>query len=619
MALKAQRRIAAILLCGVALAARLACGDAYDPPASYYNAATGTGATLKGQLLTIMSTGQIQRTYGDFRYSTALQDQDPNNPNNILLMYADNTNIRSSVPGTWDSTPAALWNREHVWPVSLQGGNDPSNTTTGHRADPFSLRPADPGINTSRGNKPYGFEDTTGGHGAVAGGYYFPGDADKGDAARSLFYSETRYGPSLGLTLTDAVPGGFQMGDLSSLLAWHYLDVPDTFERRRNQVIYSQALNPTYYTNNRNAYIDHPEFVWSVFVNQTNDSQISIAGATVNANGSSTRNVDLGRVFTGGSVPGAQNFTLNKAGNNGTYYEVTTGGAATSSISGRFNAFRTNAPDSKSISVGLNTNTTTAGLRSGTVTVDNLDITPGSNGGVGHGANDNNDTFNVSLTVLDHSQPSYQSGSTLTTLTHDFGTLNVGSSSPSFGLDVFNQLATAGFTANMDFDSVVASGIPAGFDTTSLTAAAGSLVLVGGASQNFATLMNTGALGAFSATYTLMFSDENITGALNKSLTLMLTGQVKLLGDYNEDNVVDAADYVVWQDSIGQGVTAYSGADGNGDSMVDADDYLVWTANFGRVASGTGAAVFAAVPEPGAWVLMIIGVAFGTLSRQRRG
>ena len=82
-------------------------------------------------------------------------------------------------------------------------------------------------------------------------------------------------------------------------------------------------------------------------------------------------------MLVGGAVPAAQRLTLNKAGHNGTYFEVTTSGAATSSLTGRFNAFRTNQTDSKSINVGLSTTTATAGLRSGTVTIDNLDITTG--------------------------------------------------------------------------------------------------------------------------------------------------------------------------------------------------------------------------------------------------
>src|SRR5437867_3057468 len=96
-----------------------------------------------------------------------------------------------------------------------------------------------------------------------------------------------------------------QLGNLTRLLEWHFAAPPDSFERRRNQVIYDS------YQHNRDPFTDHPEYVWSVFVNQTNDSQISIAGTTVNADGSSTKTVDLGRVFVGAAVPGAQTSTLN--------------------------------------------------------------------------------------------------------------------------------------------------------------------------------------------------------------------------------------------------------------------------------------------------------------------
>ena len=218
---------------------RLCNADQYSPPAAYYSGVSGTGATLKTQLGAAMTAGHVQRSYGDFRYSAALSDADPNHPGNILLAYT-----RESVSAAWDS--GSTWNREHVWPVSLQPGSAPSNSTTGNRGDPHALRPADPSTNTSRSNSPYGFADSTGENGYVSGTYYFPGDSDKGDVSRQLFYSDTRYA-DLGISLVDGNPGSNEMGDLSALLAWHYLDPPDEFDRRRNQVIYSQALNPSYF------------------------------------------------------------------------------------------------------------------------------------------------------------------------------------------------------------------------------------------------------------------------------------------------------------------------------------------------------------------------------------
>ena len=57
-----------------------------------------------------------------------------------------------------------------------------------------------------------------------------------------------------------------------------------------------------------------------------------------------------------------------------------------------------------------------------------------------------------------------------------------------------------------------------------------------------------------------------------------------LPGDYNLDEVVDAADYTVWRDTLGQAVANhYDGADGDGDGTVDPDDYQVWKDHFGDV------------------------------------
>jgi hypothetical protein len=55
-----------------------------------------------------------------------------------------------------------------------------------------------------------------------------------------------------------------------------------------------------------------------------------------------------------------------------------------------------------------------------------------------------------------------------------------------------------------------------------------------------------------------------------------------LPGDYNRDETVDAADYVLWRKTMGSGVSTFDGADGNGSGYVDPEDYPVWTENFGE-------------------------------------
>jgi hypothetical protein len=251
-------------------------------------------------------------------------------------------------------------------------------------------------------------------------------------------------------------------------------------------------------------------------------------------------------------------------------------------------------------------------LKSGTVSIDNLDVT--TSGGTGHGAMDANDVFNVSLTVLDHATPSFAAGSEVVTLMHDFGSVAQYSAAPTFNFDVFNFGALPAFTADLDFDGVMSTG-DASLLTTNLGDSAGMLSLDGGSSQSFAAMLDSAAPGAFSATYTLSFSDEDLPGALEKSLTLTLVGEVLpalLAGDYNRDEVVDAADYTIWRNTLGTNVAAFDGADGDGDMLVDDDDYQVWKDHFGETAgSGSGGAPVSqlAVPEPAGWPLAGMGLA----------
>jgi T5SS/PEP-CTERM-associated repeat protein len=86
-----------------------------------------------------------------------------------------------------------------------------------------------------------------------------------------------------------------------------------------------------------------------------------------------------------------------------------------------------------------------------------------------------------------------------------------------------------------------------------------------------------------------------------------------IVGDYNGDGSVDAADYVVWRDSLGATVTAFNGADGSGNGLVDQEDYDLWKSSFGTVlAAGAGSG--AAVPEPTTLVMLM----FAAVSSCRR-
>jgi hypothetical protein len=88
---------------------------------------------------------------------------------------------------------------------------------------------------------------------------------------------------------------------------------------------------------------------------------------------------------------------------------------------------------------------------------------------------------------------------------------------------------------------------------------------------------------------------------------------VRLAGDYNGNGIVDAADYTVWRDSLGQTGTGLA-ADGNGNGSIDSSDYGVWKANFGDH-SGSGASANTAVPEPTTLSMLLAGIL--TISSRR--
>lgn len=500
------------------LLAQAALADAWDPPANFYDSATGTGATLKSQLQTIMSNGHIQRSYGDFRYSSRIHDADPDHSGNILLVYN-----RQSVSGGWDS--GATWNREHVWPQSRQPG-DASNSSRGNLGDPHSLRPCNTSLNGSRGNKPYAYGTTFGNY-SSQGSYWFPGDADKGDIARCLFYSATRYS---GLTLVDSFPSGYQMGNLSSCIAWNYLDPPDEFERRRNHTIFSSAYNPTYYTNNRNAYIDRPEFVWSVYGPGANDSTIYV-GAVPAADGSSYESIELGPVIVGAAMPADVSLDLSKDGADPTYYEVTTSGAAYSSISGRYNPFIYD-PQTISLTVGLDGDTNTVGTLSGSIEIDNLDP---SSGGVGQGSDDGDDVIDVTLQVLRSAAASFESNVVTDTTTV------VDSVDPNSTLTIHVPVYNVGFDADqaeLDIDSVtgLSAGLTIGSGVPSSFGSQGELELVFD-STNLVS-------GEYTYNLTVAVSDEDVPGAASDELylDLQITVTAGLCGDMNCDGVLDVFD-----------------------------------------------------------------------------
>ena len=93
-------------------------------------------------------------------------------------------------------------------------------------------------------------------------------------------------------------------------------------------------------------------------------------------------------------------------------------------------------------------------------------------------------------------------------------------------------------------------------------------------------------------------------GATFKDFSVVI-GSAALLGDYNGDNTIDAADYTVWRDLSN---TAGPLPNDPTPGTIDSTDYDYWKAHFGETLGRGSVAGGGAVPEPSAialfaWVL----------------
>jgi len=94
-----------------------------------------------------------------------------------------------------------------------------------------------------------------------------------------------------------------------------------------------------------------------------------------------------------------------------------------------------------------------------------------------------------------------------------------------------------------------------------------------------------------------------------------------LVGDYNANGVVDAADYTVWRNTLGQSGTGLA-ADGSGNGQVGDEDYVLWKQNFGApLGAGSGAGSVGTlasriVPEPASFLLTTLAIAAIFLKRR---
>ena len=258
-------------------------------PTGYYDGTVGlSGAALKTKLWEIIKNGHRDKGYDGLwtAYYTTDRDKYYEKDNSLLDMYSEKPTSNDSYNFTLGSNQCGVggnynsegdcYNREHTIPQSSFKDGYPM------RSDVHHVLPTDGYVNNKRGTYPYGvvasssWTSTNGsklGSSAVngySGTVFEPIDEFKGDFARIIFYFATRYEniisnvsfPMFG----DSAYPGISSWSLPMLLQWHTNDPVSEKEIDRNNAAYS-------FQGNRNPFIDHPEYINSIWGTPVADSQ----------------------------------------------------------------------------------------------------------------------------------------------------------------------------------------------------------------------------------------------------------------------------------------------------------------------------------------------------------
>ena len=257
-------------------------------PPTYYNTASGkSGAELKTALYNIIK-GHTQVSYTPGVWN-AFYTTDKKANGKVWDMYSDVPGgtppyeyTLGSSQGSSSADEGCCYNREHSFPKSWFGDVPPMNV------DLFHLYPTDVHVNSLRSNLPYGTVSSpswTSKNGSKVGPCSAPGytasvfepiDAYKGDFARTYFYMVTRYEDIVASwnsnkeakpTLDGTKFPSFNTWILNVLLAWNTADPVSQKEIDRNNAVFAIQ-------NNRNPFIDHPEYanlIWTSSVGLSNE------------------------------------------------------------------------------------------------------------------------------------------------------------------------------------------------------------------------------------------------------------------------------------------------------------------------------------------------------------
>lgn len=244
---------------------------------SYYNDVNLflTGTQLRDALATkVINTHSNSLSYSEIWEAIRVTDEDPNNSNNVILLYGwengSDGNVTNDLSRGKNENGGSVgdWNREHTFANSLANPDLDSNTSNGPPySDAHNLRPTDVQRNGQRGSRLF---SAGSGNSGTVGSYWYPGDATaggtdwRGDVARIVMYMYLRYGNQCAPNLVaNGTANSIDANMINLLLDWNAADPVSSYEDARNN--YHQNISNANAQGNRNPFIDNPRLATQIW------------------------------------------------------------------------------------------------------------------------------------------------------------------------------------------------------------------------------------------------------------------------------------------------------------------------------------------------------------------
>ena len=165
-------------------------------PSNYYESCLGLEGLELRQALHNIIDDHTSWSYSITKDILRSSDKDPNNPNNVILVYCGSSIDAYDFASNLEPD---FWSREHVWPKSHGDFSlgDPYEIPL--YSDAHNLKPADLTMNTVRGDKDFDYGGEVVMNGLIETSCFDteqtfePRDEVKGDVARIILYMDVRY------------------------------------------------------------------------------------------------------------------------------------------------------------------------------------------------------------------------------------------------------------------------------------------------------------------------------------------------------------------------------------------------------------------------------------------